>query len=111
MEKYLAPDADIVHSPAFESGVIKIATGKPLSEEEVEACRGLERKKNQEPVSDGAEAESTELTTFQRLQLNRKRRKRESSSDVNAIQYIDARKLICATSAIRKSYHARDSAP
>jgi hypothetical protein len=31
LEKYLAPNAEIVHSPAFESAVVKLQKGEPLS--------------------------------------------------------------------------------
>jgi hypothetical protein len=49
-ERYLAPDAEIVHSPVFESAIVKIQSGKVLllTEEERTAVTRLQ---NPNPIS------------------------------------------------------------
>ena len=96
MAKYLAPDADIVLNPAFESGIINIALGKPLSTEEEAACRRL-RRKIPETTVEVEEEDTDTLSTLQLLERNRKRRKLSSNSP-HAVEYYDVGKLICATS-------------
>ena len=95
MAKYLAPDADIVLNPAFESGVVKIINGAPLTPEEAEACVKL-RRKDTSSQTDDEDGEGGPLSALERLEMNRKRRK--LSSNINSVKYIDAGKLICATS-------------
>ena len=98
MKKHLTADADIVHSPLFESGVIKIAKGEALTAEEAEACDRLRRKLNKTPEEVNEEVWGEPSSTLQRLQLNRKKRKLESSGNTHTIEYYDAGKLVCATS-------------
>jgi hypothetical protein len=94
MRKYLAPDAEIVESPVFERGIIKIQNGLKLTEEEARACRKLQTQQT-ESLSQEEEAANEAMTVMQRLLANGKRRKVEASKSVD---YVDIGTLICATS-------------
>jgi hypothetical protein len=104
MEKYLAPDADIVSNPAFESGVVKIMRGETLTVAEAHACRFL--KKKESIIVDDTHVEGTEgsreLSTLEKLQQHRKRHKSKhdscSSLGTSNKAYIDVFKLISPTS-------------
>jgi hypothetical protein len=101
MEKYLAPDADIVCNPAFESGVVKIMRGDTLSVTEAHACRFLKKDSvDSNPMEDSED--SRELSTLEKLEQHRKRHKSHHhscfSSGTSNKAYIDAFKLISPTS-------------
>jgi len=105
MEKYLAPDADIVACPAFESGLVKIMRGDTLSFAETHACRFLMKKKESVPEEDGTaeeEGDVEELSTLEKLERHRKRHKSQhhscSSIGTSNTAYIDVFKLISPTS-------------
>ena len=96
MAKYLAEDADIVLSPAFETGVVNIIKGLPLTPEQAEACSKLQRREEDATTgtSSSDDDDSEELSTFQRFQQNRKRQKFSNSG--TSVKYVDVSKLICA---------------
>jgi hypothetical protein len=97
MRKYLAPDADIIENPLFESGVIKIQRGLPLTDEEAVACSRLQKKQTKKPGENGSIWDTPEeMTVMQRLEANRKKRK--VSNVAACVDYVDVSKLICATS-------------
>jgi len=102
MEKYLAPDADIVANPAFESGLIKIMRGDTLSVAEAHACRFL-KKKNSDQLDDTEEDDEDpeELSTLEKLQRHRKKHKTHRSASPSSTAnkaYIDVFKLVSPTS-------------
>jgi hypothetical protein len=103
MKKYLAPDADIVCNPAFESGVVKIMRGETLTVSEAHACRYLKKETvSDTPMEDAVAVGSTELTTLEKLHQHRKRHKSQhhscSSLGSSNKAYIDVFKLISPTS-------------
>ena len=102
MEKYLAVNADIIHSEAFERGIVKIMDGVRLNDDELEACRKLERKESNREE----EPAVGDLTTEEVLALNRKRRKLCKELSGSAVftrgshghKYINPGNVVCATS-------------
>jgi len=103
MEKYLAPDADIIANPAFESGLIKIMRGDTLSLAESHACRFLKKKNSeqQDCTTDADDGDSEELSTLEKLQRHRKKHKSHRSGNPSSSAnkaYIDVFKLVSPTS-------------
>ena len=98
MGKYLAEDADIVASPAFESGLIKIMRGITLSVDEAKACAHL--KKTGEVVEQEAD-NMQEMSTLERLEQHRKNHKKQKvqhPTPTSNKDYIDVHTLISPTS-------------
>ena len=98
MKKYLAVDADIIHSENFEKGIVKIMEGARLNDQEVEACRKLQRKEVHH--HEGEPADGVELTTEEKLALNRKRRKLSGNymKGSHGHKYVNPGLVVCATS-------------
>ena len=101
MHKYLAPDADIVACPDFESGLVKIMRGDSLSVAEANACRLLKKKATptMEDV-DNDDGDEEALTTMEKLERHRNKHKKQKIQHSSAANqaYIDVFKLISPTS-------------
>jgi hypothetical protein len=101
MGKYLAPDADIVACPHFESGLVKIMRGDTLTVAETNACKFLLKKNATDDASDD-DAEDEDLSTLQKLELHKKKRQKTNQYGHSAPgankAYIDVFTLIAPTS-------------
>ena len=102
MGKYLDQSADIVCSPVFEAGVIKLTTGVMLTANEAEAMKLF---KKQLLVGESEEAELVEerVSTADRLKLLLQSNKKQKTSDndnehPHSKTYMDVSQLVCATS-------------
>eukprot|EP00171_Calliarthron_tuberculosum_P021804 IDg21804t1 len=96
---YLDTRAAIVASPDFESGCVKIMEGRRLNHVEVKACAKL--RKQPAYIAGEAPNRAAKMSTEERLQMNRKRRKLSSCGEedtTHSSDYMDVSKIVCATS-------------
>lgn len=101
MAHHLAPQAEIVHSPNFESGVIKILSCKGLTDAEAQACAKLRKQTSIDGQIEDEATNNGTLSTAERLNLNRKRRRLIAQGLRNPeYEYVDASQYLCATSNV-----------